>query len=44
MILKRGNSVPKQPRGVKTSSAIKSSVSGGKNGSTANSCRNFWDT
>jgi len=35
-IVKRGELVPKQPCGVKTSSNIKSSVSGGKEGSTAN--------
>jgi len=43
-ILKQGSFVPKQPCGGKTSSAIKLSVSRGKNGSTTNSCRNFWDT
>jgi len=43
-ILKWGKFVPKQPCGVKTSDAIKSSVSGGKNGSTANFCRRFKDT
>ena len=43
-ILKRGKLELKQPCGVHTSSSIKSSVSEGKNGSTANFCRKLWDT
>jgi len=42
-ILKRVKLEPKQPCGVNTSSAIKSSVSEGKNGSTANFCTKFWE-
>jgi len=41
--LKRGELVPKQSCGVKTSIAIKSSVSGGKKGRIANLCRNSVD-
>jgi len=36
--------VPKLPSGVKTSNTIKSFVSRGKEGGTANSRRNSWDT
>ena len=36
--------MPKQPCGVKTSNAIKLSVSGGKKGKTANFCRKLRDT
>ena len=43
-ILKRWNLEPKQPCGVKTSKAIKSSVSEGKNCITANSSRKCWET
>jgi len=42
-ILKRGKFVLKQPFGVKTSNTIKSSVSWGKKGSTANFCKNLRD-
>jgi len=43
-ILKRGKLEPKQPCGVNTSSAMKSSGSGGKNGRTVNLCKKLWDT
>ena len=36
--------MPKQPCGVKTCNARKSSVSGGKEGNTAYLCRRYWDT
>ena len=43
-ILKQGKFVLKQPCGVKTSNIIKSSVSGGKKGNTANFCKQSRDT
>ena len=42
--MKQGKFVPKQPSGVETSKVIKSSVSGGKEGSTANLRIKSWDT
>ena len=42
-IVKRGNSVPKQPWGVERSNNMKSSVSRGKEGCTATMRRKSWD-
>ena len=41
--LKQGKSLPKQPCGVKTTNAMKASVSGGKKDSTANFSGKFRD-